>query len=399
MPTPKLNIRSGHPDFLDLDWSRSVTEWDPDRLVDLPTGIHRHEIVFVPYLRDIYAVKEMSLELARHEWQMLRGLRDRDASVVEPVGIVERPWIPPDEEGAGAVITRYLDYTFSYRELIEGGGFGPRRNQMLDAFANLLVELHLLGAFWGDCSLSNVLYRYDAEALQVTMVDAETVSLHDRLTEGQRTEDLHLMIENVAGGMADIAASQDIEVDAGDLALGDDIALRYEGLWHELTRDEEIRRDETYKIHDRVERLNAMGFEVEDVEIVPGAEGESRLRLRLKVGGRRFHAHRLYELARVEATERQARQILSDLHYHHAKQGTDSPAGKAVAAVQWRVNVFEPLLVRIEQAMGPSGNPVQGYADFLHHRYLLAEQAGRDIETEEAFEDWLVSGRPGYPLS
>ena len=39
----------------------------------------------------------------------------------------------------------------------------------------LLVRLHLAGVFWGDCSLSNTLFRPDADGLTAYLVDAETV--------------------------------------------------------------------------------------------------------------------------------------------------------------------------------------------------------------------------------
>ncbi len=91
---------------------------------------------------------------------------------------------------------------------------------MLDAFASLLVELHTIGCFWGDCSLSNTLYRFDAETIETIMVDAETASMVDTLSDGQREEDLEIMIVNVAGGMADIAAERDTDIDHADLALG-----------------------------------------------------------------------------------------------------------------------------------------------------------------------------------
>jgi hypothetical protein len=409
--TPRLTIRPGHPDFLDLDWGRPIEQWEGERIVDLPTGLHRHPIVFVSYTRDIYAIKELSLEGARHEYRMLRGLRDRDAPSVEPVGLAERPWLDPTEEGAGAVITRYLDYSFSYRELVSGAGFGDRRSQMLDAFANLLVELHLLSAFWGDCSLSNVLYRFDAEGIEVRMVDGETVQLYDSISEGRREEDLGIMIENIAGAMADIAAgSEDLPqwakplamttaLDDADLELGEDIAARYRALWDEVTQDEPIGPDEHYKISERIERLNELGFQVDDIELIPDSEGISRLRLHLKAGGRTFHRRRLAQLTGIEASELQARQILADLRYYEARYGVFSPSGKAVTAIQWRAGVFEPLLERVTAAVGPTGDPVQGYVDFLHHRYAISEQAGHDVANEEAFEDWVAKDRPGYPLA
>ncbi|NJM91246.1 MAG: hypothetical protein HC863_03090 [Myxococcales bacterium] len=79
--------------------------------------------------------------------------------------IVEHRFADPFAERSAALITKYLSFSFSYRELLEGPGFGTRRSQMLDAFAGLLVELHIAGCFWGDCSLSNVLYRFDAQAV------------------------------------------------------------------------------------------------------------------------------------------------------------------------------------------------------------------------------------------
>ncbi len=396
MGTPHLTIMPGNPDFLDLPWDEPLDTWMGHRIVELPTGVHRHVVRFVAYEERVYAIKELPLRYARHEFVSLRELANREAPVVEAVGLVERDWVDPTEEWSAAVITRYLDYAFSYRELISGGSFGHRRTQLLDGFAGLLVELHVLGCFWGDCSLSNVLYRYDAAALDVTMVDAETVELHDQLTPGQRREDLEVMILNVAGGMADIAAEQGVDIDDADLALGEEIAHRYDGLWAQLTDDPIIGTEERYKITERIARLNALGFEVGEVELEPVEDG-ARLRLKVEVGGRNYHRHRLSYLTRIDASENQARQILSDLRYHEAKM-PGSDVNKAVAAIQWRVGVFEPLLRRIEEelaASGEEGDPVQKYCDYLDHRYRLSYNAGRDVPTEEAFHDWLAAGMPG----
>jgi hypothetical protein len=58
---------------------------------------------------------------------------------------------------------------------------------LIDAIVVLLVRLHLAGFYWGDVSLSNVLFRRDAGALGAFLVDAETGELHelvgDRLRE------------------------------------------------------------------------------------------------------------------------------------------------------------------------------------------------------------------------
>ena len=266
---------------------------------------------------------------------------------------------------------------------------------MLAAFAGLLVELHLAGCYWGDCSLSNVLYRWDAMAIEALMVDAETAELHETLSDGQRTEDIQIMIENVAGGMADIAAEHGLDLDQADLELGEEIARWYEWLWQEATAEIIIGADERYRITERIDELHELGFTVDEVDLDP-ADGGNRLRLRTVIGGRNYNSTRLRELTGLDTSEWQARQILGDLFYFAAERGGSSESGKAVAAIQWRISRFEPLLARI-RAADPDGDPVQGYCDFLHYRYVASQEAGYDIGTDTAFEQWLAEGRPGFP--
>lgn len=395
MSTPTLSIRPGHPSLLELPWEVPLEDWDDPHLVDLPTGLHRHVVRFVAFEDDIYAVKELPRRLARHEYRTLRALEQRVGPIGQAVGLVDRGWITPDREFSAAVITRYVKFTFTYRELICGGNFGPRRRQMLDAVAGLLVELHLAGCYWGDCSLSNLLYRYDAGAIQAVMIDAETSELHDELSTGQRRHDLDIMVVNLAGGMADIAAEQGLDLDDADLTLGKDVAEVYRALWAELTEPVVIGVDEGYRVRQQVERLNDLGFEVGDIELLPYAEGPGRrLKLSVSVGGRTFHSTRLHDLTGIEASEAQARQILSDLQYYEAVCDRTSATGKAVRAIRWRVDVFEPLLNRIAEA-APGADAVQRYCDFLHHRYLMASGAGMDIPNEVAFTAWIDRDMPG----
>jgi hypothetical protein len=396
---PELTIRPGHPDFLDLPWGRSLADWDLPNLVELPKGISRHEVRFIQYPEGLYAIKELPTRAARQDYGVLRSLEAVGGPAVRPVGLVEGRQADPHSELSAALITAYEPFSFSYRELLQGPGFGPRRAQMLDAFAGLLVELHLAGVFWGDCSLSNVLYRYDAEAIETVMVDAETAEVfgEGRITDGRRLEDIEIMVVNVAGGMADIAAAGGIALDDADLTLGEDIAERYRALWAELTAEPTISTDERYQIRGRIERLNELGFNVEEVDLVPQDAGGSRLKLKLRVGGRTFHQTRLKEMTGIEALEQQAKQLLTDLYYFQTKEGVASPTGKNVSAVQWRVSQFEPMLERLLLLPGVS-DPVQAYCDLLVHRYLMSEHAGHDVGLEVAWSDWVERGRPGYPL-
>ncbi len=395
MGIPNITSRAGHPSFLDLPWSLPLELWNDERIVELPTGIHRHVVRFAAYDDRIYAIKELPVGTARHEYDTLRRLNSMIQPIVEPIAVVERTWADPSEEISGAVITGYVDFSFTYRELVEGGGFGHNRNRLLDAFAGLLVELHLVGCFWGDCSLSNVLYRWDGGAIQAIMIDAETSELHDELSRGQRSHDLDIMRTNVAGGMADIASSQGIELDEADLSLGDDIISRYDALWNELESDVLFAPDEQYLVHEKVHRLNELGFEVADLEFRPSDDGGQMVaELQLAVGGRTYHSSQLRELTNVEATEHSARRILADLRHYVAANSDLSATGKSVAAIRWRVNRFEPLIERLAEDFADQG-AVNRYADFLHHRYLMATNDGRDIDNDEAYERWLAQGGPG----
>ncbi len=392
--SPSLTVRAGHPDFLDLPWTDSVTTWTSPRLLTLPKGISRHEVRFLAYADSIYVVKELPMRAARREYEVLSSLTGgdrKDTLCVHPVGLVEHRCADSNAEPSAALITKYLDFSFSYRELLEGAGFGARRSQMLDAFAGLLVELHVAGCFWGDCSLSNVLYRFDAQAVDTIMVDAETAYLRETLSDGQREEDLAIMIQNVAGDMADIAASQGLSIDSADLWLGEDIAKRYRGLWHELSRVENIKPEETYRITERIRRLNELGFSIKEIDLVPAKAG-TRLRVSVKPGGRNHHAQRLRELTGIETSEFQARQLLSDLYYHQAKT---SGTNKSVAAIQWRATILEPTLQRLIAIPGIA-DAIQGYCDLLHHRYLKSVEADCDLGTEAALADWIARGCPAY---
>ncbi|MDH5373788.1 MAG: DUF4032 domain-containing protein, partial [Acidimicrobiia bacterium] len=56
-----------------------------------------------------------------------------------------------------------------------------------------------------------------------------------------------------------------------------------------------------------------------------------------------------------------------------------------------------PMMHRLAGATRVA-DPVQAYCDILHHRFVLSSEAGHDVGTEAAVEDWFATGQPGYPL-
>jgi Domain of unknown function (DUF4032)/Lipopolysaccharide kinase (Kdo/WaaP) family len=394
METPTLQIRPGNPDFLDLPWDEPLNDWDHARLVTMPTGIHRHPVRFVAYDEGIYVIKELSRRSAESEYRVLRALEDKSHRTAEPAGLAGREWLDPRDEGAGVLITRYVDHAFPYRRLVSGASFGARRKHMADALAGLFVELHMAGCYWGDCSLSNVLYRFDAGQIEAIMIDGETSELHPSLSDGQRMQDIEIMQENVAGEMSDVAAEMGEDLESADLDLGLEIAERYEALWSELTAELLITRNDVYRIRERIARINELGFSVEDIDITPTGNG-SLVRMITNLGGRTYNSDTLRERTGIDASENQARLILSDLNYHLAKQGDITSTGKRVGTFKWLSQYYEPLIASISRQW-PGADPIQGYCDYLNHRIELATSRQTDIDSFEAYDDWVRSGFPGF---
>lgn len=392
--TPRLSVRPEHPDFVDLDWSVPISDWISPRLVSMPEGIHRHPVVFVAYAQGVYAIKELPIRFARNEFETLGAMEEVTRHVAVPVGLVERPWIDEASESSGAVITAYVTDAFPYRHLVSGHDFGQRRDSLLDAFAGLLVELHLNGFYWGDCSLSNTLYRWDASSIEAIMIDSETSTIYGHISRGQRLEDLSIMEINVAGEMADIAAEHGVSIDDADLTLGYDISARYMALWEELTTSLVVTAGDHYRIRHRINRLNTLGFAVETIDLIPVDDGVN-VKMRVKVGGRQYHSDRLRQIVGIDTSENQARAILSDLAYYEGKLGATSATRKSVGTMKWRSLVFEPMIQQMLVDL-PDQPVYQSYSDFLAYRLRIATDRDRDVDNEEAYEAWREAGFPGF---
>jgi hypothetical protein len=153
-------------------------------------------------------------------------------------------------------VTRHLRFAMPYRALFSRTVRPDTLPLILDALAALLVRLHMAGFFWGDCSLSNALFRRDAGGFSAYLVDAETGELHDELSYGQRLHDVDLARTNIIGELMDLEAGGLLDVDLDPFEIGETILFRYLLLWAELTEPETIPEHEHYRIEQRVRRLN-----------------------------------------------------------------------------------------------------------------------------------------------
>ena len=383
----ELNVlaRTGNPDFLDLPWAVPLAEWESERLVEVPRGISRHVVRFVNYEGSIYALKEQSERYVRKEYGLLRRLGAQEMPVVEAVGAVTGRGDDLDS----VLITRYLDYSLPYRALF-AGGVPDLRNALLDALAHLLVRLHLAGFFWGDCSLSNTLFRRDAGGLSAYMVDVETGELHPALSEGQRKHDIDIAKLNVVGELLDVQAEFNLpdEIDPDEIAAQG--GERYESLWCELTREEIFGRDERWRVDERLRRLNALGYDVEEIELVGTPDGY-RLRLNPHVVEPGHHRRRLLMLTGLYAQENQARRMLNDLAAFraHLEQEAGQPLPESVAAYRWRADIFEPAVAAVPPELWSKRQAAEVFHEILVHRAHLSEERESDVDLFEAVHSYV----------
>ena len=383
----QLVKRAGHPDFLDLPWELPLSDWTSERLVEVARGISRHVVRFVNYDGRLYAIKEFPQAFAAREYRLLRHLAEESIPVVEAVAIVSDRI--PEEPETAALITRHLDFSLPYRTLFAGRTIPDLRNRLLDALAHLLVRLHLQGFFWGDCSLSNTLFRRDAGALAAYLVDAETGEIHDALSKGLREHDIGVAELNLAGELMDVCAAGELPDDLDPIETAAELPPRYDWLWSELTREEVFRPDERYRIDARLQRLNEMGYDVEEMELVVGEDGY-RLQLRTRVVDRGYHRRRLQTLTGLDVQENQASRLLNDIAgYRASRERTQKePVPESVAAYAWVKDVFEPSIAAIPEDLRGKLHPAELFHEILEHRWFLSEAAGHDIGLDAALKSY-----------
>jgi hypothetical protein len=399
----QLTARTGHPSFLDLPWEQPLEDWRSPRLVSLIRGIGRHVVRFVEYDGALYALKELADRPARREWTLLRRLEGQGLPVVEAVGLVTGRG---DDLGA-VLITRHLEYSLPYRTLFAGAAIPDLRTHLLNGLAELLARLHLRGFFWGDCSLSNTLFRRDAGALSAYLVDAETGELHGQLSDGQRTYDLDIAQLNIVGELLDVDAEVGLPPDLDPDETGAEIVARYQALWDELTKEEVFAADERFRLDERLHRLNRLGFDVEEIQLDAQASGY-RLRAGPHWGGTRLtphvvdpghHRHRLLRLTGLDAQENQARRMLNDLaRFREALERKEKrPISESVVASRWRQEVFEPTMAAVPEDLWARLPAAEVFHQVLEHRWFLSERAGKDVGIAEAVRSYVRSELPTRP--
>ena len=390
-----LSIKgSANGGLIGLPWEIPLEHWPTEHIAALPRGLSRHVVRFVKLDGRVVAIKETNPEIARREFKLLRQLIKAGAPCVTPLAVVTGRDGLDGKPLEAALVTEHLQFSLPYRALFRQSLRPDTIDRFLDALAVLLVRLHLLGFYWGDVSLSNALFRRDAEQFTAYLVDAETGDLHETLTDGQRDYDLELARTNIIGEMFDLEAQDNLDESVDPIAVADRLEERYRELWRTLTKSATLTSNIPLEIANRVTQLNEMGFDVGELEMRETDDGNA-LMIRPKIVDAGHHSRRLMRLTGLDVQENQARRLLNDLDEHRAYVNPNDDVG--YAAHQWLLQIFEPTVRAVPREYRKKLEPAQVFHEILDHRWFLAQEVGHDVPMAVAAASYVKNVLPNRP--
>jgi hypothetical protein len=378
-----------------LPWNQSLELWPEDPHLTEKRGISRHIVRLVRSTDDpdseVYAVKETVSEFANREYKILRELKQLDAPSVQSVAVVEGRTDTDNEELPCALVTRFLPYSLPYRVLLSGKDVTAEDvTLMANALALLLVRLHLLGFWWGDCSLSNTLFRRDAEGFAAYLVDAETGEFQKTLSDGQREHDLEIAHFNVAAELEDLALSGVLYPGMDPIRASNALIKRYHRLWAALKERQVLDPKDRHAVERAMRQLHDLGFAVEEVsvQLEEGNESSGKLYFTPKLVAAGYHKNRLRELMGLDTEELQAKRLLASFDRYRGREKSPKPPVHD-SARRWLEEVFNPTVALIPIELQGRIEVAQFFHEALEHRWYLSEKAGHDVGLEFAAQSYV----------
>jgi hypothetical protein len=379
-----------------LPWDLPLEQWPEDPALAEKRGISRHIVRLIRVNEEpdaeIYAVKETVSEFANREYAALRELRRLQAPSVDPIAVVEGRKDIHGEELPCVLATRFLPYSLPYRVLLSGAVTPHDILNMANALALLLVRLHLLGFWWGDCSLSNTLFRRDAESFAAYLVDAETGEFQKTLSDGQREHDLDIAHFNVAAELEDLALSGVLYPGMDPVRASDTVIKRYRRLWAALRDPQSLDPTDRRAVERAMRQLHDLGFAVEEVSIA--IDGDNKvLKFQPKLVAAGYHTNRLRELMGLDTEELQAKRILASFDRYRARESSPS-SNVNETAFKWLTEVFNPIVHSVPAEHVGRIEPAQLFHEVLEHRWYLSEAAGHDVGLDLACKTYISEVLP-----
>jgi hypothetical protein len=331
----------------------------------------------------VYAIKETVSEFANREYKALRELAHLGAPSVEPIAVIEGRTDVNGEELPCALATRFLPFSLPYRVLLSGKDVTAQEiTLMANALALLLVRLHLLGFWWGDCSLSNTLFRRDAEGFAAYLVDAETGEFQKNLSDGQREHDLEIAHFNVAAELEDLALSGVLYPGMDPIRASDAVMKRYRRIWATLKERQVLDPNDRHAVERAMRSLHDLGFAVEEVSVTLDGDSQ-KLFFQPKLVEAGYHQNRLRDLVGLETEELQAKRLLASFDRFRGREKLPHPQMHE-SAKRWLDEVFYPTVSLIPPELQGRIESAQFFHEALEHRWYLSEKAGHDVGLEFA---------------
>jgi hypothetical protein len=380
-----------------LPWDEPLENWPEDEVLTSMRGISRHIVRLIrsdpkKNNSEIFAIKETVPEFANREYTILRDLNQRAAPCVEPVAVIEGRVDKAGNELPAALVTKYLPYSLPYRVILSGVVSPTEILNMANALALLLVRMNLLGFWWGDCSLSNTLFRRDANDFAAYLVDAETGEFHKVLSDGQREHDLELAHFNVAAELEDLAVAGVLSKEINPVRASDGVIRRYRRLWKMLKEPQILDAADRQAVERAMRSLQDLGFAVEEVEVTTAGDKGS-IRFQPKLVAARYHANRLEELMGLQAEELQAKRLLASYDRYKAREFPPSTP-HAIVVKQWLSDVFKRVVNQVPDNLKGRVEPAQLFHEVLENRWYLGEKLGRDVGLDFATQDYIEKVLP-----
>ena len=397
--------------LLGLPWAVPLADWPEELLAAYPRGISRHTVRLISAGGMALAIKEIGETVAYHEYRTLKRLRDLDIPCVRPVAVIaHRTDDMSDDELTPCLVTEHLEFSLPYRDVFSRA-LGPETvNKLIRALAVLLVRLHLLNFYWGDVSLSNTLFRRDADEFAAYLVDAETGEFHEPLSQGRRLYDVDLARVNIIGELMDLQAGGLIDGTVDVIALGNAIEENYHELWGLMTEELVVEGDAFWQIAEHIEKVQALGFDIGETEIshdsrpIRDAEGRPtgesadvyRVSIEPAVFSTVFHSRKLKQLTGLHVQDRQAKRLLGEMEVYRALHFGGEATLEGVAR-DWLVKQYEPVIALTPPALRAKLEPAQVFHEILDHRWFISENEHRYVPLEEAAESYFRTILPERP--
>ena len=152
-------------------------------------------------------------------------------------------------------------------------------------------------------------------------------------------------------------------------------------------RRRDVLADEAWRITERVQRLNDLGFDIGEMSIKATADG-TRVSIQPKVVDAGHHQRRLLRLTGLDVEENQARRLLNDLDEFRARI---SRAGddEEMVAHEWLTRVFEPVVKAIPFDLRAKLEPAEVFHQVLEHRWYMSQARGRAVPLAEVLTSYI----------